>query len=172
MLAKNIHVRLGQEGFCSPSESTEAGQTEKLEGGTGLGEGSGAENISKDIADDEDLSELAQQGQEDNDEDMSDDQQEGVNMDHDELEGGVGNAPENEQHDSGSEAGQDDIEDETGDVDELDPGAVDEKLWDGDHDRDENEKQGRRSETLGRIMPRIPLLHQIKASRGRWRRRK
>ena len=50
------------QGFCEPAVSSadEAGKVENLEGGIGLGEGEGAQDISKDVEDDEDLSELAQ----------------------------------------------------------------------------------------------------------------
>src|SRR6266516_819161 len=49
VLAKNF-VQIASQGFCTPQEESEAqeGMSEKLEAGTGLGEGEGAENISKD----------------------------------------------------------------------------------------------------------------------------
>ncbi|KAK5806079.1 hypothetical protein VI817_000337 [Penicillium citrinum] len=136
-------TQLASEGFCSPAEaSQDEGKEGKLESGTGLGDGEGAEDISKDIGDDEDLSELAQQSKKedaDDDEEM-DDSKDAVNMDQEEMEGETGDhkdEDEDEKKDDKDEEGEDDIDEEVGSVDDLDSGAVDEKLWDGEN----NEKQ-------------------------------
>ena len=132
------------EGFCIPSgkSATESGNAEKLEKGTGLGEGEGAEDISKDIHDDEDLSEIAQEGQKSKDKEVVEDQEDAVKMDHEELEGEFGDAPDEEDGSaSGSGEEENDMDDETGDVDDLDPSAVDEKLWDGLQEDTEKEKE-------------------------------
>ncbi|KAL8938859.1 MAG: hypothetical protein Q9216_003662, partial [Gyalolechia sp. 2 TL-2023] len=148
--------KLASQGFCNPSKSgpAEAGKNEKLEDGTGLGEGEGAEDISKDIQDDEDLSELAQEGQKDKKDDEISDQQDAVNMDHDELEGEEGGSQEEDgEGDEGSKSGSDDgdeIDEETGDVDDLDPNAVDEKLWDDEEQHSEKEKQGSKPKGAGK----------------------
>lgn len=134
-----------QEGFCSPVENSvaEAGKTERLEGGTGLGEGEGAEDISKDIQDDEDLSELAQGMEKNNEKEEIEDQEDAVNMDHDELEGETGNGSDKDGDDgSASEGEENNIDEERGDVDELDPSAVDENIWDGKAEETEKEKEG------------------------------
>src|SRR5699024_3362738 len=107
-------VQVASEGFCTPAEpSNEEGKEGKLESGTGLGEGEGAEDISKDVGDDEDLTELAQQEQSgDRDEDM-DDSKDAVNMDQEELQGGETeqrqDGEDEEKDESGSE-GEDDID--------------------------------------------------------------
>ncbi|KAL8933572.1 MAG: hypothetical protein Q9211_005709, partial [Gyalolechia sp. 1 TL-2023] len=143
--------KLASQGFCNPSKSgpTEAGKNEKLEEGTGLGDGEGAEDISKDIRDDEDLSELAQEGQKGKKDEAISDEEDAVNLDHDELEGEIGDAPE---RDEGSEPGSDgdEVDDETGDVDDLDPNAVDEKLWDDDQKQSEQEKQTSKPKGAGK----------------------
>ncbi|MCJ1436355.1 hypothetical protein MMC27_005734 [Xylographa pallens] len=138
------------QGFCSPvnKSAAEEGRTEKLEGGTGLGEGEGAEDISKDIQDDEDLSELAQESRKDKGEEEIEDEKEAVNMDQDELEGEMGEGEENGEEDGSdveSEGSQGDIDEEAGEVDELDPSALDEKLWDGSGESAEREKEGDQS---------------------------
>ncbi len=137
--------QIAQEGFCSPAENeaSEPGKTEKLEGGTGLGEGVGSEDISKDIQDDEDLSELAETRNKDDEKEDIDDQENAVNMDQDELDGELGDVSDKgEDGDSGSDGEEDGIDEETGDVDDLHPSAVDEKLWDGKSDEKEKEKEG------------------------------
>lgn len=140
-----------QEGFCSPAENSaaESGTAEKLEGGTGLGEGEGAEDISKDIQDDEDLSELAQ-GTEKNREEEIKDQEDAVDMDHDELEGEMGDASDKAEDDgSASEAEENDLDEETGDIGNFDPSAVDEKLWDGKAEETAKEKEGTNAKDRG-----------------------
>ncbi|KAL8928816.1 MAG: hypothetical protein Q9208_001594 [Pyrenodesmia sp. 3 TL-2023] len=152
-LAKTF-CQIATQGFCKPSEAgaAEAAKNEKLEEGTGLGEGEGAEDISKDIQDDEDLTELAQEGQKNKEGEEIEDHEDAVNMDQDELEGELGDAPERD--DDGDEAsdagtGDEDIDEETGDVDDLDPNAVDEKLWNDDEKQTEKEKEGRKGKETG-----------------------
>ena len=137
-------LQIIQEGFCSPVEDSaaEAGRTEALEDGTGLGEGEGAEDISKDIQNDEDLSELVQ-GMEENREKEIEDQEDAVDMNHDELDGKMeDNSDKGEDDGAASEGEEDDIDEETGDVDSLDPTAVDEKLWDGEAGDADKENEG------------------------------
>ncbi len=137
------------EGFCTPRDNLDAqnASTEKLEGGTGLGEGEGAEDISKDVQDDEDLSELAQQGKQEDKREESEDQKNAINMDHDDLEGEIGEVSDRSEEDDGpdSDGEQNDLDEETAEVDGLDPTAVDEKLWDGKAEQKENEKEGSNS---------------------------
>lgn len=138
-------IQLATKGFCTPSEKPQDqdGQTEKLEGGTGLGEGEGAEDISKDIQDDENLDDLAQ---EPNKEDQGEieDQQDAVDMADGDMEGEMGEAEEKEDNENGSgeESGDDEMDEEAGDVDDLDPNAVDEKMWDGNDEKAEKDQEG------------------------------
>lgn len=138
--------QVASQGFCSPSEdaTNETGKSEKLEGGTGLGEGEGAEDISRDIQDDEDLTELAQEKTREEGRDEIEDQEDAVNMDQEELEGDMGDAADKEGE-SGSDEGEGELDDVVGDVDDLDPTAVDEKLWDGNDEESGDEKKGSRA---------------------------
>ena len=134
-----------QEGFCSPAEDSaaEAGNTEKLESGTGLGEGEGAEDISHDIQDDEDLSELAQGSEKEKKQDGIEAQENAVDMDHNELEGEMGDASDaDEESDSASEGEGHDIDEEEGSVNDTNPSAVDENLWNGEAGEADKEKEG------------------------------
>ena len=133
-----------QDGFCTPGENSgaEAGKTEKLEGGTGLGEGEGAEDISKDIQDEEDLSEVAQGMGTNKEKEEIEDQEDAVDMDHDELEGETEDVSDKGKDGSASEGEENDIDEETGEVDDLDPLALDEKLWDGKPGEKDKEKEG------------------------------
>lgn len=138
-------TQVASEGFCSPAEaSQDEGKEGKMESGTGLGDGEGAEDISKDVGDDEDLSELAQQqNKEDTTEEM-DDSADAVNMDQEELEGESGEHKEEEDGEDEDKSGdeeEDEIDEEVGSVDGLDSGAVDEKLWDGANDEQQKEAE-------------------------------
>ena len=135
--------RIASQGFCDPAEDTPATaeSSESLEEGTGLGAGEGQNDISKGIQDDEDLTELAQEEPKVMGSDI-DDQEDAVNMDQDELEGEIGDAPKQNENNGDNEQGEDlDIDDEVGDVDDLDPSAIDEKLWNGSAEEESKERQ-------------------------------
>lgn len=147
-------ITIGTRGFCTPPEKTakdEKGQDEKLEGGTGLGEGEGAEDISKDIGDDEDLTELAQEPDtKKEDRDEIEDEKDAVDMADEEMDGELGDVEEKEEGEDGEGSGDEDeekeAEDEAGEVDDLGPTTVDEKMWDDgekpDADKDKEGEQG------------------------------
>ncbi|KAK4106817.1 midasin [Parathielavia hyrcaniae] len=142
-------VQISSQGFCTPQEKSDekAGESGNVESGTGLGEGEGAEDISKDIKADEDLSELAQDPNNKTQGEIEENR-DAVDMGEDELEGELGSvAGEDEEEedtkdgdkDGEEEDGEEEMEEQAGDVDDLDPTAVDEKMWDGSGE-DEAEK--------------------------------
>lgn len=155
ILARTLTV-IAREGFCSPQEGSKGDeQSDQVESGTGLGAGTGAEDISKDVGEDEDLSELAQIENEKPDGQEIEASEDAVNMNKDDLKGADGAAEESLDEDdvsSESENEEDsDLDEETGSVDNLDPSAVDEKMWEGlDADKDkelENQKaSGKKSD--------------------------
>ncbi|KAJ5081947.1 Midasin [Penicillium alfredii] len=137
-------TQVASEGFCSPAEaSQEEGKEGKMESGTGLGDGEGAEDISKDVGDDEDLSELAQQEKKEDASEEMDDSADAVNMDQEDLQADADDRKdgEEEENDESASEGEDDIDEETGSVNDLDPAAVDEKLWDGANDEQQKETE-------------------------------
>ena len=143
-LTKSFTI-VANEGFCTPPDPSDGQeQTGKLESGTGLGDGEGAEDISKDVGADEDLSEFAQQEGEKQDEDGEMEDAEGaVDMGADDLQGQMGDSGKKDEDgdgDDGSDAESADMGEETGSVDDLDPTAVDEKMW------DEAQKEGEEDE--------------------------
>ena len=148
-------TQVASEGFCSPAEATtEDSKPGKLESGTGLGEGQGAEDISKDIGDDEDLTELAQQENAEGSSEEMEDSGDAVNMDQEELNAQATDHKEDEKGEENNEndsEGEGDIDEETGSVDGLEASAVDEKLWDGA--RDEQQKETENEEGKGVSQP-------------------
>ena len=136
------------KGFCAPAKQGDQGGESKgaLEAGTGLGDGEGAEDISKDIKEDEDLSELAQEKNNERQEEIEA-QEDAVDMGEQDMEGQIGDkeqkleVEEMEEEDEEGERNEG-IEEETGDVDDLDPTAVDEKMWDEKANENDREKEG------------------------------
>ena len=126
-------IQVGTQGFCQPAEKSsdqdEKTKDEKLEEGTGLGAGEGAEDISKDIEDDEDLEDLAQEKGER--EGSIEEEEDAVDMGEQDMEGETGETAEKEDKgDEDGEEGDDDVQSEVSSVDDLGPSAVDEKMWD------------------------------------------
>jgi len=136
---------LATKGYCSPQRADkESGPTKG--DGMGLGEGEGETDISKEIEDDEDLSDLAQQEKGKENESKTDDNEDGVDMD-DDFEGQLEDAPEGEEEQSGESDGEDEMDEGVGGVDDTDPSAVDEQFWEDQADKppesnDEKQMQG------------------------------
>ncbi|WFD19314.1 hypothetical protein MCAP1_001539 [Malassezia caprae] len=143
-----IMTSLAQKGFCQPPEEDEAEGSdasgdggEALEGGTGLGDGTGAKDVSDTLQDDEPMEELQ------NDEQQQDDRNESQGEDKaremDDMDGDV-RSVDGEQDAGQSEGEQEDekeVEDEVGDVDPLDPDAVDEKMWGAEPEETQGESE-------------------------------
>lgn len=148
-LAK-LFTTLTEKGFCTPADKTSGKDDqqgdEKLEGGTGLGEGEGGEDISKDIQPDEDLTELAQEKDQREDKDEIEDEKDAVDMADQDMEGEMGDEKEKEEGEEGEGDEEEDedkeMDEETGDVDDLGPSTVDEKMWDDGGKEAEKEKEG------------------------------
>ncbi|KAF9871646.1 denitrification regulatory protein nirq [Colletotrichum karsti] len=139
--------QLAAKGFCTPQEKSDekSGDSGKLESGTGLGDGEGAEDISKDIQPDEDLTELAQEPNKEQNREMED-EKDAVDMADEEMEGETGSVAGEEEEDDKDEGEEKDgeeneMEEEVGDVDDLDPTAVDEKMWDGENEEEAEKDQ-------------------------------
>ena len=137
------------QGFCSPQESSdEQAGSGQVEEGVGLGDGDveGAEDISKEIDKDEDVSELAQESRREQNENAENaiSEDNAINVGDTELEDRMSDAADSvvehdeDEQDPGSE---DDMSDEVGEVDDLDPSAVDEKIWNGSSKNEERERR-------------------------------
>ncbi|ABN66318.2 large protein with a conserved N-terminal domain, a central AAA ATPase domain composed of 6 tandem AAA protomers, and a C-terminal M-domain midas sequence motif-containing protein [Scheffersomyces stipitis CBS 6054] len=133
---------LATKGFCSPEPPTEQKEDNNLHDGTGLGDGEGATNNSNDVEDDEDLSEQAQQpNEENNDDDNEEENDDAVDIEGD-MAGNLENASDQEDDENdGDEDDQEDLDEEIDDLDDLDPNAIDEKMWDEEVKEDKNEKE-------------------------------
>ena len=143
-------ISLASNGFCKPrqeeEQSGEAGteNDEQLEGGMGLGEGEGAEDVTDTLKDDEMMEELQTEKQEDKEGETAGEKN--AREMQDDFEGDMGDVPKDEedqeeQDEKEEEEQEPEVEEGVGEVDPLDLDAVDEKTWGGQDD--ENEKDGK-----------------------------
>ncbi|EEB08347.2 midasin [Schizosaccharomyces japonicus yFS275] len=125
----SIYLVISTSGFCSPdfsSDSKEAG--ESLESGTGLGSGEGAEDITNQIEEDEDLTELAEE-QDDNENDNElEERSDAVEME-DGLNGGQEEQKDAEESNDEDELSDGDLDEEVNSSNDNEQ-SLDEKLWD------------------------------------------
>ncbi|KAF9220907.1 hypothetical protein BS17DRAFT_290054 [Gyrodon lividus] len=142
ILCSVVHT-LGTRGFCIPPETEEgegAGDDVKELGGTGLGEGTGNENVSKEIEDESQVEGL--QGEEGDQGDgmqreKKKDEENAIEMSED--FGGVMEDVPDEGEEGDEEEEEEDEEgpdEQLGKLEKSDPAAVDEKLW-GDEAADD-----------------------------------
>ena len=145
VLCSVMHT-LAKQGFCRPPEqddSTSGDDTTESAGGVGLGEGSGAVNVSKEIEDESQVEGL--QGEE---KDPNESRNDTGDDDTIEMSADIGGELEDVPDDGSGEAedkdsekdSQADPEEQLGDLDASDPSAVDEKLW-GDESGHDNNKE-------------------------------
>ncbi|TFY72597.1 hypothetical protein EVG20_g419 [Dentipellis fragilis] len=146
-----IHT-IAKQGFCKPpdlEEGSEEAEGGESTGGVGLGEGTGNENVSKEIEDESQVEGLKG----DEDETKRDRQNEDENKDNtiemaEDFEGEMEDVPDDGEEEEGEE-GEDEEgegpEDQLGDLDASDPAAVDEKLW-GDEKGPDGEDEGKTQE--------------------------
>ncbi|RLV92019.1 Midasin [Spathaspora sp. JA1] len=139
ILATSLHT-LATKGFCSPEPPSEEKQDDNLQEGTGLGEGQAENNASNDVGDDEDLTEDAQQP---NEEKKDRDEEDDENDDAVDIEGDMAGELEeasDQEGDDDEDKEEEDLDEEVDDIDDLDPNAIDEKMWDEEVKEDKKEK--------------------------------
>ncbi|KMU81394.1 midasin [Coccidioides immitis RMSCC 3703] len=144
---EELHMEEIANRFCSPTEaSDEQGSSGKLENGTGLGDGGGAEDISKDVQDDEDLSDLAQQKSETTVRKTI--LKRRMMQSTWTMKTSKADAEDFEQKEKGQQdedesdlESADNMDEEVGSVDGWDQDAVDEKLWDGKNNPDQKDTE-------------------------------
>ncbi|KAK4705526.1 midasin, partial [Phenoliferia sp. Uapishka_3] len=147
---------LSASGFCKPSEDDgsggDAGADGKTTDGTGMADGQGATNVSKDIEDESQVEGL--QGEVDKKEEKpeekeGDDDAVEMSMDFEgEMEDrGDGEKEENEEDGESDTESQPDPEEQIADVDPLDPSSVDEKFWGDEASKDTSKNEEINQET-------------------------
>lgn len=141
----SIVKELSADGFCKPLEDdgkgADSGANGKTSDGTGMADGQGATNVSKDIEEESQIegleTDVEKEKEEKQEEKEGDDDAVEMSADFEgEMEDrGDGDKDEDEDGDSDNES-EPDPEEQIADVDPLDPSSVDEKFW-----GDENSKE-------------------------------
>ncbi|WWC59552.1 uncharacterized protein I303_102108 [Kwoniella dejecticola CBS 10117] len=141
-----LMLDLAQKGFCKPTEQSEddgKGGDGEMVDGSGMGSGTGEKNVSNEIKEESQVEGL--QGEEEEEQDdqqkgKDDEEDDAFSMDED-FEGKLDDGKEKDENASGDEEEEEEDHDEhVGDVDPLDPGAVDEKFW-GDEQKEEQKNE-------------------------------
>ncbi|GAC77348.1 translation initiation factor 2C [Moesziomyces antarcticus T-34] len=154
----HLMTALASKGFCKPPEEQEnddgeGDDGEQLEGGTGLGDGSGAKDITDQMEDDEEIEELQKDDPADEgDEGEKTEREKNAKEADQDFGGDLEDISGDEEDDAasnqdGDDADEQEPEDAVGDVDPLDPNAVDEKVWEGGDDEDESKKDAPEDKT-------------------------
>ncbi|CAL1712480.1 unnamed protein product [Somion occarium] len=150
LVLASIVRTVSREGFCQPKE-TEEGETgdeggEAVEG-TGLGEGTGKENVSKEIQDESQVEGLQGEDETNEDEDVER-AEEGNAVEMSEDIGGkmqdVPDAASEDGEGDEEEGSEQDLDEQLGDLDASDENTIDEKLWGdepGPKDEDDTSKE-------------------------------
>ncbi|TFK40741.1 midasin nuclear AAA ATPase [Crucibulum laeve] len=178
----DVMQTLCKQGFCQPPDSEEAGEggeTGETVSGTGLGEGTGSENASKEIEEESQVEGLQGEEVEKQDRQDKNDDDDAIEMNED-FDGNLEDIPDDgSQDEAGSDAESEvDPEEKLGKLDASDPAAVDEKLWgdeqgpedsgDGDDkaDQDHSEDKGGNSEMVAKEGKQPKEKQKKKEQRG------
>lgn len=165
-VVSSVMHTIARQGFCLPQDATDSGDGEggtETAGGVGLGEGTGMENVSKEIEDESQVEGLKGDEGEAQDEQAHGGDDNTIEMSED-IGGEMEDVPDDgdqdgnqEEDDDGDE--QEEPDEQLGKLDAGDPNAVDEKLWgdespesdSADHDQvpqDRSEMQEKESEVV------------------------
>ncbi|KAF5382460.1 hypothetical protein D9615_002742 [Tricholomella constricta] len=145
----SVMSTLSKQGFCQPpeiEENDDGGDTSEATGGVGLGEGSGTENVSKEIEDESQVEGLKGDDTQEREPRDDKDDADAIEMG-DDFGGEMEDVPDTGSQDEAESDGESDVEpdEQLGDLDPSDPSAVDEKLW-GDEKGPEDGKQDEKTD--------------------------
>lgn len=154
-LSALLHT-LAVEGYCSPLPTEDDGdEDDSKENGTGLGDGQGGQSTSNEInEDDDDVAEAMQTSNpEQQERDEADDGEDKAKEMDGDMAGNLEDAPPREEDDEDENEEENEMDEEIGDIDDLDADAVDEKMWNDDQDtnnqKEKETDQGVRGEKDG-----------------------
>jgi midasin len=134
-IVSSVMHTIARQGFCLPPEATDSGDSEggtETAGGVGLGEGTGMENVSKEIEDESQV-----EGLKGDEGDAQDEHAHGADDNTIEMSEDIGGEMEDVPDDGDQDGDQEDDdsdeqeepEEQLGKLDAGDPNAIDEKLW-------------------------------------------
>ncbi|KAL7716713.1 Midasin [Entamoeba marina] len=149
MMCINTFGTLYQDGFCNQEETEADGEGEKGEefvaDGTGMGEGKGLDDVSKEIKDQEQLAGLQGEKQEEQNPQDKQEMDKGFDMQQD-FDGEEYEDPQDEQNGNENEEDMDERDQTMGDVDKDKREILDAKMWD---EEDDNNKEMEEENAIG-----------------------
>jgi midasin len=172
VLSTVMHT-LAKQGFCKPPDQevgTDSHAADAMDG-VGLGEGSGQNNVSKEIEDESQVEGL--KGDEDNAEDEPDrnpSDNDAIEV-NDDVEGDLEDISEAEENNGSEGEDNDELDEQLGELGLSDPAALDEKLWgdqqgpkdSGDSDdktnEDHSKQQNQSSDVVAKERRDSPAKH-------------
>jgi midasin len=146
LVLSSVMNNVSKNGFCKPPESEddgsgESGDASELVDGTGMGEGTGKANINEEIVDESQVEGLrGEEEQGESDHKGGSDNPIETSQD---LGGELDDVSETSSQDGGElgEQGQDNLDEQIGNLDPSDPSVLDEKLWGDDVGPDNHNDQ-------------------------------
>lgn len=144
-----------QKGFCKPPEAedqqTDESSGERLQDGTGFGEGTGKEDVGHEIGDESQIEGLRDDAKDTQGDSGETRESEGMEMDG--IDGETQDVDGNEsESESEADEPQSDVENVVENLDKETSGQIDEKLWEGeqeDDDKQEKDQAGKDSKAAG-----------------------
>ncbi|KAH9179366.1 midasin [Lactarius sanguifluus] len=146
LIACSVTLNIATNGFCKPPDDDDSGVVGRDEGadGVGFGEGTGNEDVSKDVEDESQVEGLQNESGEANRKTDHDKEDNAIEIDDDfqgELENLPNTGPEDEENDADED--EEDIEERLGDLDVGDSDTIDEKLWGDETGPQDDSRQGK-----------------------------
>ena len=147
LAACSVMLNIASNGFCRPPDDEDSGAVGKGDedaGGVGFGEGTGNENVSKDVEDESQVEGLQNESGEANEKIEQDKEGDAIEID-DDFQGELDSVPDTglEEEERGADEDEEDIEERLGDLDVGDPDTVDEKLWGDEAGPRDDSQQGK-----------------------------
>ena len=134
LAACSVMLNIATNGFCKPPDDEDSGAVGRGDEGTdgvGFGEGTGNENVSKDVEDESQIEGLQNESGEVDRKKDQDTKGDAIEID-DDFQGELENLPDTgSEEDRNADEDEEEIEERLGDLDVGDPDAIDEKLWGG-----------------------------------------
>ena len=165
LAACSVMLNIATNGFCKPpddEDSGAAGRGSEDAGGVGFGEGTGNENVSKDVEDESQIEGLQNESGEADRKKDQDKEGDAIEIDDDfqgELESLPDTGPEEERN---VDEDEEDIEERLGDLDVGDPNTIDEKLW-GEGDDTGPQDDSRQGKTTDQQTTEPPTNSEVVA---------
>ncbi|KAF7722956.1 AAA ATPase midasin [Apophysomyces ossiformis] len=149
------------KGFCMPEGAAdeEEGEADGTATGTGIGEGEGNKDVSEEIEDEEQVLGTQNEEQSKSEKQETKEEKKGMDMENDfegELEDIEPDEEEEQKQDEEDES-EEEPDEQIGDVDDMDPDAVDDKMWgdepeetlnESDKTVDQDQSQGKKESDI------------------------